>query len=320
MTHTWLVSSGGRRAALVKILQNTPEAAMSRVVVTDACQLTSAGRIADDFELVPPANDAVFISHMLMLSAKHKVDQIVPTIDPELPVYAGYREDFLQIGTDVMVSAPSVITLSHNKWEFYKWLTLKGFPTVKTLERSSFNAGDLRGPVVAKPRSGSSSIGVMPAASTNDLRLDRLTSDYIIQEQATGVEVTVDFAVAKNGKFLGAVPRRRIEARAGEVSKGVTVRIPELEDLVRQVAESLEGAYGILNIQVFINPLTRDVKIIELNARVGGGYPLSHQAGADLFSALAADDGRVVGAWKPGMVMLRYDDAVFFQSDELGVL
>lgn len=315
MTFTWLVSSAGRRGALVRILKNLPLDGGCTVLAADASPLSSAGRLADDFDIVPKIAEATFFPEMLRLAGRYHVDSLVPTIDTELPIYALHRDELRFAGTDVLVSSPDVIALAADKWKLFQWLSAAGFPTVRTFELAGFDPTDLTGAVVAKPRGGSSSIGVLRAGSANELRLASLSDDYIIQEHAHGIEITVDFAVSRSGRFLGAVPRRRLEVRAGEVSKGVTLHVPEVEELVRDLATSLHDAYGVLNAQVFFEPESRSISIIELNARVGGGYPLSHEAGADFFTPLATGRDEEQSQWRKNLVMLRYDDAVFYQAD-----
>jgi carbamoyl-phosphate synthase large subunit len=70
-----------------------------------------------------------------------------------------------------------------------------------------------------------------------------------------------------------------------------------------------------LNLQCFIAG-DDSMTIIEINARFGGGYPLTHKAGAPITRWLLEETQglRVTGPfdkWESGMVMLRYDDAVF---------
>lgn len=319
MTHRWLVSSGGRRGALVRILQGLPAPERGWVLVTDASRLSAAGLLADEFETVPPIAEDGFLPTMIDLCRINQIASIVPTIDTELVAYAERKDAFAAVGTDVLVSSPDIVRLSMDKWELHKWLRGAGFPSVDTYERRGFVPGLLSGPVVAKPRAGSSSVGVLIAEDASRLSLDALPDDYIIQSRASGYELTIDFAVGRDGALLGAVPRRRLEVRAGEVSKAITVRTAWLDEFVRDFAAALPGAYGVLNVQIFVDPDTRSLTVIELNARVGGGYPLSFQAGADFFSPLARNVGAGGDHWDEGVVMVRYDDAVFFRSTEFGL-
>ena len=94
--------------------------------------------------------------------------------------------------------------------------------------------------------------------------------DYVVEQVATGGRVTVDVWVDNNGVGRSAVPRRRIEVRAGEVSKGVTVRDEVLMALALDVVSALPGARGVLNVQVFSDADRGFQQVIEINARFGG--------------------------------------------------
>jgi len=298
----------------VRLLQEQPlQDEKSRVVATDVSLLSAAGRLADEFEQVPRVRDPEFISRTLEIALRHNVGVIIPTIDPEIEVYANHRDTFTDQGIDVWVSTPEVARLGWDKWTLYTWLREQGLPTVETFEVVGLPDGGLQGPVVAKPRSGSSGIGVVIADSADMLDIDGLDESYIVQSKAPGFEVTVDFAVGLDGKVLAIVPRRRIEVRGGEVSKGVTVEYPAVIDVARDVASRLPGAYGALNVQVFYEPATGEINIIEINPRFGGGYPLAHLAGANFFDALLRDGrGEHVDElnWDAGTLLLRYDAEV----------
>nr|WP_166789630.1 ATP-grasp domain-containing protein [Cryobacterium fucosi] len=287
-------------------------------MVTDVSRLSAAGRRADEFELVPKISADDFAFQTLRICEKHGCSTVVPTIDPEIAVFARARSEFRQHGVDIWVSSPHVAELGWDKWELYKWLTDSGYPTIDTQEIAESRHVPFLGRVVAKPRSGSSSIGVVIADQVESLGVESLADDYILQRFAPGIEVTVDVAVDARGKVLATVPRRRLEVRAGEVSKGVTIHVPQIEALVRDLVTALPGAYGILNVQVIYDPATNSPKILEINPRFGGGYPLSHAAGGDLIGAmLRSKTGDTVSAeWKPGTVMLRYDAAEFYPNQD----
>jgi carbamoyl-phosphate synthase large subunit len=177
-------------------------------------------------------------------------------------------------------------------------------------------------PLFAKPRWGSASKGARLIKSYNELRAySQVCNDLLVQDVADGNEYTVNVFVNKDGRCICAVPHRRLEVRAGEVSKAVTVKHPALMELASCIAETLPMAHGPLNIQCFLT--TRgDMRVIEINARAGGGYPLAHHAGAR-FTHWIVDElitGRAahyVDDWANDLAMLRYDQAVIQPASTL---
>jgi carbamoyl-phosphate synthase large subunit len=112
-----------------------------------------------------------------------------------------------------------------------------------------------------------------------------------------------------------------MEVRAGEVSKGMTRKHAGMMDMARRIAEALPGAFGSLNIQCFLEE-GKTIRITEMNARFGGGFPLSCEAGADfprwiVEELLGRPSGASWASWQDGLVMLRYDHAVFLRAEQL---
>ena len=87
----------------------------------------------------------------------------------------------------------------------------------------------------------------------------------------------------------------------------------------KKVAELLPGAIGCITAQCFLTP-DNEIKFIEINPRFGGGFPLSFQAGADfprwiIEMVMGKTPDISIDGWQDGVVMLRYDDAVFVTKD-----
>jgi carbamoyl-phosphate synthase large subunit len=317
---TVLISSAGRRVELLEAFRQALAdlGLEGRVLAADRSWYSSARHRADAHFAVPSCEQPEFVPRMVELCREQHVDLVVPTIDTELPVLAAGRDELAAVGATVAVSAPAVVEIAGDKVATHSWLTAHGFPTVRQTTVAEVR-DDGRGwpfPLVVKPRFGSAAKGVAIVDDEQELAVAARTGEVVVQTIARGDEYTVDALVDRSGRCVCTVPRRRIEVRAGEVAKAVTVHSPVLERLAAEIAEALPGAYGALAIQVFAGEGFTDPTVIELNARFGGGFPLSRQAGADfprwiLEEVVGLPSSAKADGWRDGLVMLRYDAAVF---------
>lgn len=330
-----LVSSAGRRVGLMNAFRDAFRAlgVQGELLAADISRTAPAFHKADRAFVIPRCTTELFIPHMRDVCAREGVTLVVPTIDTELMAWAQARQDLAAAGTAVGVSAPDTIAIGGNKLRTHAWLTAQGFPTVAQARPEDVLEGRVGGdrwryPLLVKPIGGSSSIGVSRVADADDLRLKTRGGGYIVQSIAPGVEYTVSVFVDGQGRARCAVPRRRLEVRNGEVSKGVTARIPALQALALRIAEALPGAYGAMNVQIFhdagAGAAAQALSVIELNPRFGGGFPLAARAGANYAQWLLEDVlGRPSSArpdgWQDGLVMLRYDEAVYLSAQDAGL-
>ena len=127
-------------------------------------------------------------------------------------------------------------------------------------------------------------------------------------------EYTVDMYFDKTHHLKCIVPRKRILIRAGEINKGLTCKnsiVPFLKDKL----SFIEGAVGCLTGQFFLHKSSGRIVGIEINARFGGGYPLSYQAGANYPQWLIREYFKeetisYTEDWEDQLLMLRYDAEV----------
>lgn len=313
-----LVSSAGRRGALVQLLRQTLRelGLTGEVAASDQSPLSAAFHLADRGELVPPQTDPGFIDALLEICERRRIRLLIPTHDGELPILAAARTRFGAVGTTVAVSSPAAVAIGRDKVATHAFCNEHGFPTVRQASRAEVlaAAADWPWPLVAKPRFGSAAIGVSAVTTPSELAAIA-RDDLVVQTVARGTEHTVDVLVLRDGIARCAVPRRRIEVRAGEVAKAVTVREPGLEALALAVVDALPAPYGALNVQIFRDAATGELAVIEINARFGGGFPLAHEAGARfprwLIEDIAGLRSTVTDDWRANLTMLRYDAAVY---------
>jgi sugar O-acyltransferase (sialic acid O-acetyltransferase NeuD family) len=323
---TIMLSAAGRRVALMHLLrQSASELGFKpRLLATDLTRRSAAMHLADVSRTVRRYTDPGCIDEMLNLCRELNVKLIVPTIDPELTFYAEHRDCFTAIGTHVMVSSAPTINICNDKRATHAWYCTEKFPTMPQVDAHLLLAGQAGWsfPLFIKPRGGSASVGARVVRDLEELRRSIGDDEYVAQHVAPGVEYTIDVYVDRSGKCRCAVPRLRIETRGGEVSKAMTLRCEPVEQLARQVAERLPGGHGVLNIQVFYDQPTGQINVIEINPRFGGGYPLTHEAGAPMTRWILEEMlGLPLTArndlWTDQLVMLRFDEAVFLPAHEV---
>jgi carbamoyl-phosphate synthase large subunit len=322
MKKTILISSAGRRNQLIECFrQDAAELGLElRVLAADLNPAVSpACHAANAAFAVPRCTDPEFGGHMMKLCAAEQVDLVVPTIDPELPVYATLAAEFAAWGTKVVVSNPATIALARNKFETARWLERVGVPTPRTVwwDRLREDPSLLRWPVIVKPNDGSGSVGIHRLHDPTQAQDLPPNPQLIAQEWLQGLEFTINLFIDHHGALQTVIPHERLEVRSGEVSKGITRRVPALAELGRRIAAGLPGAEGPLCFQAIVDRQGL-CTVFEINARFGGGYPLAHRAGAQFtrwlleeatLGAAAAND-----RWKEGVLMLRHDAAIFVDA------
>jgi carbamoyl-phosphate synthase large subunit len=326
MTVNVLLSSAGRRVSLLNAFRSTLEELKltGRLLAADAATYSAASCLADGRFRVPPCGDPGFVPAMLELCEREGVTLLVPTIDTELPAYAAHRADFAAVGTLVAVSSPATIDISADKRRTHDFLVSRGLPTVAQAEVEQVLADRERWrfPFIVKPVNGSASEGVVLVENEAQFAAATCTGDVVVQTVAPGREFTMDVFVDGDGVCHGVVPRERLEVRGGEVSKARTVRNESLIALAEGVTKTLPAPFGVLNLQAFHDRDTAESRIIEINPRFGGGFPLAHRAGAPftrwlLELALGRPVDWELREWRAGLVMLRYDEGVFLDEASL---
>ncbi len=313
-----LLTSVGRRVELLKAFRESIY--QPKIITADSKRNAPASFLADTAELVPKINDPNYIDSLLDICDRHRIDLLIPLIDPELPLLSLHQQQFRDRGVTVLVSSSATNAICHSKKKtslFFKQIGVKS-PRIYELNEIT----DLDFPLIIKPDTGSSSVGVCNVKDRVELNfLINYVENPIVQQLIVGEEYTIDVLVDFQGKVISIVPRLRIETRSGEISKGITVKNPALIAAAKQVVESLPGVIGCITVQCFLQS-DGEIIFLEINPRFGGGYPLAHRAGADfpswlIQSLIGGIPNIAIDEWEDGLTMLRYDNAIFIKADEM---
>ncbi len=318
----------GRRVSLLRAFQTAAGKLGLRgsFCGTDTSKLSPALQLCDEAFLVEPTTHAEYVRQLLSIVRSHGVSLLVPTVDLDLRLLARQKPEFESLGCRLLVSDPDVIDLCQDKRRTFGFLRKHGFSTPATMSvRTALAAdrrGDLKWPCFLKRWDGYASQGNAVAHNRDELRFfAQKIPNAICQEFIEGTEYTCDVYVDFQMRVRCVVPRRRLEVRAGEVSKGQVVKHRGIMEQAARVVELLQAGPGVITLQLF---MTREdeIRFTEVNPRFGGGVPLSIRAGADFPKWLLQEltgEPLDIGSddFTDGLMMLRYDAEVWLTDADL---
>ena len=292
-------------------------AAQNGLSVATADMRPSMSSACQDNEIhveLPHVNAPDYAERLEKYCRNAGVRLVVPTIDTELPVLARLKAHFATFDCAIAVSDLPLVEHCADKR-----LTGTLFESMGLKMPRRMEIDDLSYPLIIKPYDGSLSAGISVLRDPSELTPSHLDNprnmfcQYL--EHSDHDEFTCDAYFDRHNNIRAVVPRLRIETRGGEVSKGQTVH-NEIVPLLTQQLAHLPGAIGCLTIQIMRHRETCELYLIEVNARFGGGYPLTAQAGANYHEWLIEEyilGRRIVdfSAWQDRLLMLRYDAEIF---------
>lgn len=299
-----LFTCAGRRTYLLKYFKEQL-GAEGKIIATDM-QLTAPALTAADVKLqVPAVYSDDYIDKTIEICRQNGIDAVICLNDLELPILAENKESFEAIGVKPIVSSKEVIDICFDKYRTAKYVESIGLNSPRTFKNyeeavKALKKGDLKFPLVLKPRWGSGSIGIefvndfeeLDEVYSNLLKKIKKTilatasqgDEYIlIQEKIDGQEYGMDVMNDLEGKNRGVSVKKKLAMRAGETDKAQTVDDPSIRAIGKTLGENLRHI-GNLDVDVF----EKDGKyyVLELNPRFGGGFPFSYEAGVNFPKAI----------------------------------
>jgi len=312
----------GRRVSLLRSFRNAASDLNLelRILGADATKLSPALQICDDGFIVHRVTHPEYIQQILHLVEKHHVNLLIPTVDLDLGVIAANRSRFEKNRCKALVSSPEVVDICQDKIRTYNFLRDAGIDTPATYTADkALSMPDLKYPCFLKPQDGYASRGNAVVKNREELKFfSDQVPNCIVQRRLDGAEYTCDVYVDFQMRIRCVVPRKRIEVRAGEVSKAQIRKNPDIMKKAEQTVQKLQAGPGVITVQLFVTEDDK-IKIIEINPRFGGGVPLSIRAGADfprwlLQEILHGKPDAAFDKYRDGLVMLRYDGEVWLQD------
>lgn len=315
-----LITSGGRRVSLVRAFVKELKALFpsGKVFVADFNpSLSPASNIVDTSIKTCKVQDEGYIDDLLKECIKNDIKLVIPTIDTELLILSQNKQRFLNHNISIVVSDEDLIKICLDKISTHALFRKLNVGVAKEYAKDDYKL-----PIFIKPVNGSGSKNNFVIKKKSQL------SKYLLKKKSLRFfeyldsklydEYTCDLYYDKNSNLKCVIPRKRLEVRAGEVSKGVTKR-NALKLFIDKNFSVLDGARGCLTAQFFLHNESGEIKGIEINPRFGGGFPLSYLAKGNypkwiIKEYMLNETVEYFDDWEENLLMLRYDDEIIINN------
>ncbi len=297
-----LFTSAGRRTYLINYFKEIFDGSRGEVHAGNS-KYSVALNIADKNVITPEIYDKKFIYFLIDYCKKNHIGLIIPLFDIDLPVLAMNKAKFEKENIYVLVSDHNITQICNDKWKTYNFLLDNGFKSPATyIDKDKVIAdlanGLIKFPLMIKPRWGMGSIGIEMVDNLKELeviynKLKRNIFDtylsfessidkencLIIQEKIFATEYGLDIINDLEKNYITTFVKKKLSMRSGETDHAITVDNPVLRNIGKKISNSLKHI-GPLDVDCF--GTEKNIFVLELNCRFGGGYPFSHLAGANI--------------------------------------
>lgn len=294
-----LLTCAGRRHYLVNYFREALDG--NGLLVGVDMDLTAPALAACDLSYsVPSINAPDYIEQIIKIIINNNIKMVFPLNDLEIGLFSANRTRIeVETSASVFVADQDTIRMCADKWHTFLFSKECGIPTIPTflspdeallavrLKKTKF-------PLMVKPRWGSASIGLQVVENERDLQdafsacsvtvsqsaLAQLGTDdaVIIQQLIIGAEYGADILFDEQCEYQGFTVKRKLSMRFGETDKAVTVDNERFESIVKGMIKSL-NVRG--NLDCDFLEQNEKIYLLEMNPRFGGGYPFTHEAGAN---------------------------------------
>jgi carbamoyl-phosphate synthase large subunit len=231
----------------------------------------------------PPANDPSFLDWLINLCKQEGIQVILSGVEPILSVLSQHAEEIQRhSGAISIVSKPDLLSIASDKVATSQWLENQGlnYPCYaqsedsEALEKLVESCGY---PLIAKPRSGRGSLGLIELNDKSDLEYISSKPGFIVQEYLgnSDSEYTIGCFCDKYGHVKGSIAMRR-ELLQGTTYRAEVGEFPEVRAEAIRIVEAIKPM-GPCNVQLRVSN-GRPV-CFEINMRFSGTTPMRARLG-----------------------------------------
>jgi len=245
----------------------------------------------DKAYLSPMAADPSFLDWLLRVCKEERIDAVLSGVEPVLHVLSENRAEIKRFsGAECIVSTPEQLAIADDKLKTCEWLrdnglNYPGFAPSEEMSRVELLAKQVGYPLIAKPRAGKGSQGIIMVRNAGELMQAYDLENYVVQEYIGTAkdEYTAGCFCDREGENRGTIIMKR-ELLMGTTHRAELGDFPEIREECTRIIRALKPM-GPCNLQMRMGK--GRVVCFEINLRYSGTTPIrAHFGFNDVEAAL----------------------------------
>ena len=297
-----LLTSIGRRHYLVDFLRKHLNL-NDKIISINSKNTSSAKNNSNYFYLSPEVKSKKYINFVKSIIRKHKIKLIIPLLDVDVKKLSENFDVFKKFNTTLIAPPQNITKILVDKYHLFNFLTKNKIDCPKSyISKKEFfkdlKLNKIKYPVILKPRLGTSSKFIAKANNKEELIFfnkyltKKVNNSYfgkknekqsmLIQQYIQGKEFGLDLFNSIKKEYFFHFLKEKIFISSGETQICKISNI-NISILSKKISKLLSH-----NFLVDIDLIKRGKKfyILDINPRIGGGYPFTHFAGFDMIKYL----------------------------------
>ena len=293
-----LFTSVGRRYYLLDYFRKNIDKKI-KIISSNSSHYTSAKNHSDFFYLSPKISSNSYIKFIASIIKRHEVKLVVPLIDIDSKKLSKNVNIINKLNA-ILISPPyKIVSIITDKYKLYKFLIKNDFRTPKTyISKNDFLSNlkkkKIKFPIMLKPRYGTSSILTIKAKNLSQLNLfykyllKKIDHQYfnernhrkkiVIQEYIEGTEYGLDLLNTIGKNYHSHLLKEKIKMRNGE-TEICKISNKNISTMCKKISRAILHNFLV---DIDMIEMSKKFYIIDINPRIGGGYPFTHTAGFDM--------------------------------------
>lgn len=225
-----------------------------------------------NFVCPPVSKKKKFKNFLRKFVRKKNIRIIIPLSHWELMSLAEEKEFYQRKKIQVIVSKKEVINICKNKINTFKILKKSNIlsPSIVNFKKIKNSL-----PIIKKKILGNGSKDQQIFFKKDEVP-KKDNKKFFYQKFYNWQEYGLDILNDLNGEYFHSTARKKILLRAGDTDKAQIVFNKKFIEIGKRISKTLKHI-GILDVDFLYNG--SKVLILDLNPRIGGGYPFTHEAG-----------------------------------------